>query len=326
MTKVKTRKVVERDPNLMVPIAYDDIFKVVFGSEENADITAYLVSLLLKIPYERVKGRIVFKSTRQNKIRQKEKNSEKDIVFLVDTSEPLKINLEMNRYDTLENAIIDRNVYYLSNLFGSGLKVKNEYKDIKTTIQFNFNLDYVDKLGEELIDEYLYCNKRGHILTEKSKIVHINIYEMYLLWYNGDYKKYKEISPILFGISALILETDKEKFASLVDDIKMDKNIKEELERIVMDLNVDDELVTKYYDLDEERRKANEAIMEAREKRLIKEVREESLRQGLKQGSIQTKKEMVINMYKKNYQVEDISEISKLTIEEVKKIIEERAK
>ena len=45
--------------------------------EENKDITAYLVSLLLKIPYEDVKGKIVFKSTRHNKSRVKEKNSEK---------------------------------------------------------------------------------------------------------------------------------------------------------------------------------------------------------------------------------------------------------
>ena len=31
-----------------------------------------------------------------------------------------------------------------------------------------------------------------------------------------------------------------------------------------MDLNVDDELVTKYYDLEEERRKMNEAILETK--------------------------------------------------------------
>ena len=121
MNKTKTRKELESNPNFIVPIAFDDIFKVVFGSEENADITAYLVSLLLKIPYEKVKGKIVFKDSKNYKYRTKEKKSEKDIVFLVDTSVPMKINLEMNFRDTLESEIIDRNVYYLSNLFGSGL-------------------------------------------------------------------------------------------------------------------------------------------------------------------------------------------------------------
>lgn len=155
------------------------------------------MSLLLKIPYEKVKGKIIFKSTRHNKSRVNEKNSDKDIVFIVDTSYPMKLNLEMNRTLDLEQPIIDRNTYFLANLFGSGLKIKDEYKNLKTTIQYNFNLDFVDKLEEPLIDEYLYRNQRGNILTNKSKIIHINILAMSKLWYNNDYKKFKEISPIL---------------------------------------------------------------------------------------------------------------------------------
>jgi len=108
MNKIKTRKELQENPNFIVPIAFDDIYKVVFGTEENADITAYLVSLLLKIPYEKVKGKIVLKKTTNNKTRTKEKNSEKDIVFLVDTSVPMKLILEMNRTDTLEQERIDR--------------------------------------------------------------------------------------------------------------------------------------------------------------------------------------------------------------------------
>ena len=308
-----TRKELEKNPNFIVPIAFDDIFKVVFGTEENADITAYLVSLLLKIPYEKVKGKIVFKSVNNTKNRTKEKNSEKDIVFLVDTSIPMKLNLEMNRTDTIEQEIIDRNVYYLSNLFGSGLKVKDEYKDLKTTIQYNFNLDYVDKLGEELIDEYLYRNIRGNVLTEKSKIVHLNIKKMAELWYSNEYKKFKEISPILFGLSALILETDKEKFENLVDDIKIDKSIKEQLERIVMDLNIDDELVTKYYDLEEERKKLNNAVQER--------IARENFLEGKSEGMHEKQREIVLEMYKENLSIETISKCTKLSVEEIDKLI-----
>jgi len=317
MIKEKTRKQLERDPRLMVPIAFDDIFKVVFGSEENKDITAYLVSLLLKLPYEKVKGHIKFKESRNYKQRSKEKNSEKDIVFLVDTSEPMKLNLEMNRLERLEPETIDRNVYYLSNLFGSGLKVKDEYKDLKTTIQYNFNLDYVDKLGEELIDEYLYRNIRGNVLTEKSKIVHLNIKKMAELWYSNEYKKFKEISPILFGLSALILETDKEKFEKLVDDIKMDKSIKEQLERIVMDLNIDDELVTKYYDLEEERKKLNNAVQE----RIAREKFLEGKSKGMQEGIVESKKRIAVKMYKDNYDLEVIAKLTELSIDEVNELI-----
>lgn len=72
MKKLK-RKEYERDPNLIVPVAFDDVFKAVFGREENADITAYLISLLLKIPYEKVKGKIIFKSTSHYKKKVREK-------------------------------------------------------------------------------------------------------------------------------------------------------------------------------------------------------------------------------------------------------------
>ena len=358
MIKEKTRKQLERDPRLMVPIAFDDIFKVVFGSEENKDITAYLVSLLLKLPYEKVKGHVKFKESRNYKQRSKEKNSEKDIVFLVDASESMKLNLEMNRLERLEPETIDRNVYYLSNLFGSGLKIKDEYKDIKTTIQYNFNLDYADKLGEELIDEYVYRNQRGNVLTFKSRIVHINIKKMADLWYNGEYKKFSDISPILFGLSAMILETDKEKFQYLVDSIKMNESIKEQMERVVMDLNIDDELVTKYYDLEEERKKYNEAvkdrvkreameegirqglqegleqgIKEGLEKGIqeglekgIKEGLEKGIQEGLEKGIQKNQQEIILNMYNNGLDIGNIAKYVNLSIDEVEKIINQNKK
>ena len=229
----------------------------------------------------------------------------------------MKLNLEMNRTDTIEQERIDRNVYYLSNLFGSGLKVKDEYKDLKTTIQYNFNLDYVDKLGEELIDEYLYRNIRDNVLTEKSKIVHLNIKKMAELWYSSEYKKFKEISPILFGLSALMLETEKEKFEKLVDEIKMDESIKEQLERIVMDVIIEDELVTKYYDLEEERKKLNNAVQE----RIARENYEVGKIEGKIEGIEENKKQIAIKMYKDNYALETIAKLTELPIGKVNELI-----
>ena len=54
-----------------------------------------------------------------------------------------------------------------------------------------------------------------------------------------------------------------------------------------MDLNINDELVTKYYDLKEERKKLYDAIIE----RKVKEASEESLKQGIQQGIQENKKE-----------------------------------
>lgn len=331
MNDVKNRKELIRDPNLLVPIAFDDVFKVVFGTEENSDITAYLVSLLLKIPYEKVEGKIIFKSPRQKNYKVRDKRSEKDIVFLVDTSVPLRINLEMNRIETIGKSLIDRNAYYEANLFGSGFQSQNEYKDLKMTIQYNFNLDYVDKVEEPLIDEYLFRNERGNVLTDKTKIVHINIKKMADLWYNKEYKKFKEINPELFGLFSLILENEKRKFTYLVGDVPMKKRIREKLERVVMDMNADDELVTKYYDLEEERHKMYAALVEdAKEifkeqgiQEGIKEGVQQGIEEGIKEGSQKKQTEIVLNMYQNNLTMEQIAKYTGLTLEEVKEILEQ---
>ena len=86
---------------------------MMFGNEEYPNITAYLVSILLNIPYQLVKGKIVFKNTKNNLKRVDEKASDKDVVFIVDLEEPydkLKVNLEMNNTKYISSITISRNM------------------------------------------------------------------------------------------------------------------------------------------------------------------------------------------------------------------------
>ena len=50
-----------KDPDSIVPICYDEMFKAVFGNEKYPNITAYLISLLTNIPYSEIKGHIEYK-------------------------------------------------------------------------------------------------------------------------------------------------------------------------------------------------------------------------------------------------------------------------
>ena len=84
-----------------------------------------------------------------------------------------------------------------------------------------------------------------------------------------------------------------------------------------MDLNIDDELITKYYDLEEERRKEHEAIME----RITREKLEEATNKGIKKNQ----KDVVLNMYKENFSIEIISKATNLTIDEIKNIIDKES-
>ncbi len=101
------------------------------------------------------------------------------------------------------------------------------------------------------------------------------------LWYNGKYKTFTGISPDLFALASLLVENEKKEFQKIVDEVPIKTNIKEKIERIVSDMNFDDELIEKYYDLDEEREKmlraTFEEIYEAKlQKDLQEKVQEES--------------------------------------------------
>lgn len=61
------------------------------------------------------------------------------------------------------------------------------------------------------------------------------------------------------------------------------------------------------------------AIIEDAEKRGLTN----GMAKGIEQGIEQSKKEIVLNMHNKNFQVEDISEITNLSISEVETIINE---
>ena len=213
MTNTQTKEILINDPRYIVPVSFDILFKELFGKEENADITAFLISALLDIPYHDVKGKIKFKGTTVNKNTVNSKHGQKDVLFTVEISEPLCINLEMN-YKDLTDYKINRNIYFHSDTFSTTLNEKKSYKDIPTVIQFNFNDKFVNTKEKPLINTFLYRDQFGYVLSEKSQIVHINVAEMREMWYNGKYKE-SDISPLIFLLSAIIYENEKNKDGKL---------------------------------------------------------------------------------------------------------------
>ena len=78
-------------------------------------------------------------------------------------------------------------------------------------------------------------------------------------------------------------------------------------------MNNQDELVSLFYDKDEEEQRIRNGIM--------KEIRRKAHADGIAEGKLQTKKEMIMNMYNKGYVLNDIADISNITIDEVKEIL-----
>ena len=307
------KKLLINNPNKMVPICYDEMFKAVFGNREYPNITAYLISVLTGIPYSLLKGKIAFKNTNQKLSRVTDKKADKDVIFIVDLEEPLKINLEMNNRKTFKQEIIERNIYFASNFFGMGLEESEDYTNIKTTIQYNFNLKYVDTINKEKIDEYVLRNKYGHILTEKLKIIHINIEELSKLWYSEARFNYPENYQILCGISALMMCTDKSKFESDIRSVPLDEKIRMDIERIVEEMNYDDQLPERYYDRDEEWDRIKRTCIKSE----IKEASKKALELGANQEKVEIAKKM---LKLGTISIDDISKATGLSKDEIKSL------
>ena len=307
------KKLLINNPNKMVPICYDEMFKAVFGNREYPNITAYLISVLTGIPYSLLKGKIAFKNTNQKLSRVTDKKADKDVIFIVDLEEPLKINLEMNNRKTFKQEIIERNIYFASNFFGMGLEESEDYTNIKTTIQYNFNLKYVDTINKEKIDEYVLRNKYGHILTEKLKIIHINIEELSKLWYSEARFNYPENYQILCGISALMMCTDKNKFESDIRSVPLDEKIRMDIERIVEEMNYDDQLPERYYDRDEEWDRIKRTCIKSE----IKEASKKALELGANQEKVEIAKKM---LKLGTISIDDISKATGLSKDEIKSL------
>ena len=68
-------------------------------------------------------------------------------------------------YDTIMN----KSLYYLAEIFGTGLKESSNYDEVEPTFLICFNTFYVDNIHKKMFDEYYFRKEEGYILTEKEK-------------------------------------------------------------------------------------------------------------------------------------------------------------
>ena len=165
MIEIKNKK--------LIPIKCDMVFKKVWGDPDNVDRLSTLLSIILRIPYERIKNNIEIIESEKRITNHKEKINRCDVVAKVKICSLGKVNLEMNLgfYKT----DLERNLGFISYLFSSYLRSGEDYRNIEPIIQINFNDYDVDSSNKDIIDIYMFMNKNGRILTDKLQIQEINI-------------------------------------------------------------------------------------------------------------------------------------------------------
>ena len=254
-------------------MSFDLLFKKMFGDENHKERVSYLVSALLNLPYEEVKENIEILPNDKKLRNKNSKRQAQDVVVRIILSVNRRVSLEMNMNYSLANK--NRNLMYLASMYSNELKNKEDYADLEPCIQVNFNTIYTDTKNKVLYDIYSLRNDYGNELTDMIKIINLNIAECYDICYNKNINKYEKDLQEIIKYGALLMEKDYNKLETILEELKMDEEVKDDILDSMEEYSEDEDFSYLYYDAERDRR--------ALENGLKTEARAEGLEEGRKE-------------------------------------------
>ena len=268
----------------------DKVAKKIFkNSKVSKELTARIVSEILKIDYEDIYNNIRLISE-EVAFSALTVDSRTDVML---ESNSIYVDVEIC-YTKGSTRDAQTNTYVYQ-IFLSQIKNYHDYKKIKKVIQILIeNYDYFNE--NKFIYDVVLMEKNLHLIeVDWIEKYHVNLEYLRKLGYNIIINEEEKLSKLLYF---LVCEKDMLEEVYKGDEF-MEKVVKEAREIAGLDnLNL--------YFSEEEVQKMD---------------MEESYEKGLNDGIVQTKQEMVINMFNKNISTELIAECANLTTREVNEII-----
>ena len=268
---------------------YDRAFKEVFGKEENKDILKKLLEEILQVEIERIE----YLNLERNVDNVKVKRKHLDLYLETNIG---KIQVEVNT--TNSKYVKPRNMSYLCDIYSHHTLVGQEYDQDTLIIQININYGQQD---EKYIREYRLRDESGKEYIKNFIIYEINMEKYMKLWYNKNEKELEKSKYIV------MLNLEKEELEKLSKKDKVVIKYMKEIERVN-----ENPKFREYMSAEEDNKKI--------ENSLKREWMEEGLKEGIKEGSYKRNIEIAKTMLEKGMNNELISEVTGLSIEEIKKL------
>ncbi len=331
--KKKNKEVHERKEGEIMPLIFDECFKIMFANQSHLETLTFLISKVLGIKYEKLKGNITLQPDKYPKAEIGKKQEERDLVVSVaslnDTKIMIEVNYNPNAFDKLGEYFLDdnqgyvikllRDLYYAAALVGNSLDSGEGYNKLSALFLIEFNHYFVDKDHKEFFEEYHLRNKYGHILTKKFKIINLNVVECRNMWYDKTYQniEYNDYERNLIALGALISINNLEDIEKCLKEVDTTLKIKKLFKEVIVNMNKDEERWGRFYNFQDEQKKINDSTLAYSKEEGIEEGKEI----GLIEGRKEREQEMVINFYNQEVPIEVISKASGLSQEEVEEII-----
>ncbi len=263
-------------------ITNDYIFKRIFGKQGNEEILKDFLIAVLEIPIEKIE---ILKDAYLERTIEENKAGILDIKATLNNN--ITVNIEMqvrNQYN-----MIDRTLYYWSNLYSNSLYKKQNYKENNKTITINileFNIFKDGPYHEKCMIRRDY-NKE--VLTEDLEIHFIQIPKC----------RKEDVKTKLDQWVQYIGNVSKEGVNIAMKENKEIRKAQEELEYLTGD-------------------EAERRIAELREKAIRDEIT--NLEGAREEGVLREKKEIAKKLKKMNMRIEDIEKATGLSKEEIEEL------
>ena len=219
---------------------------------------------------------------------------QKKTVDLIVKIDGVIYNIEMN--NNYQKTYIERNIEYTTELYKSSRKMGEGYK-YEYTYQININ-NFTFKDREKTSEVFMIRNEEKEVLTDKIKIMHLYLPKIKEKYYNKE--KLSELEKLMLVFNL----TNKNE----LNDIIGENKIMEEYKKEALDASHSEEVIGLY-----DKELEDEFLKRA----TYQEGIEKGIEQGIEQGENKKSIEIAKIMLDKNMDISLISEITKLSKEEI---------
>ena len=275
----------------------DRAFKEVFLNPDNSDLLKALLEFILKIKIDKLEIKKTELLSGNVNIKDKRVDA------IVHTGNK-KIEIEINSQN--KDYLHTRSTAYICNIYQSNASVGDTYNEDTDIIQVNLTWG-LGRNNEEM-KIYKIMNEKGELYVKNFIIYEINMDYYDKIWYS---KNEDEIKKNQYMI---MLDLDKKELKNMPKDKIVDKYITN-----VTIVNDDPEF-QKYMSEEEDKRKIQNSLLSEAKEEGISQGYTSGINDGISKGKNKKSIEIAKNMLKKNMSIEDISDITGLSIEEINKL------
>ena len=281
---------IKRGKNEVIPCIYERCFAYVY--DQNKNNLAHLLASILNVDVLKIKNNITKISDTNDLKNKNDKQRRMDFVYRIDN---LSLDIELN---LKPRPIKERNINYLMSLHLRKFKKGNRYEDNYRTIQININNEMIDE-SDKVIEEYYFRKEDGKEYAKNIGFYVVNIPNIKKIWYNKEDEAFEKYKYMLS-----FFETNVDMIRRMYEG-----------DEVVMDIINKQEEFSRDNEEWETFRSENE--LEEEYQLGIEYAKEEGKKEGIEEGI----KKVVKSMLDKNMDIKNIIDITGLSEEEVKRII-----